>query len=149
MDPRFSGDPNVGRMDPNDPKSAGWAGRGGKPVYVNLNANSTHPRPWRPPTDWEHVLRIYDPYKIHQDDSPQYFRRTHNWIEDDPFFKNLYWASKKGFGFGEKRERMLDTITREFEMYSRDVDVQRKLVDTVKIRCHRINIHHTFNSHYD
>merc|ERR1711879_35171 len=95
-----TGDPNVGRMDPNDPKSAGWAGRGGKPVYVNLNANSTHPRPWRPPTDWEHVLRIYDPYKIHRDDSPQYFRRTHNWIEDDPFFKNLYWASKKGFGFG-------------------------------------------------
>jgi len=87
-------------MDPNDPKSAGWAGLGGKPVYVNLNANSTHPRPWRPPTDWEHVMRWYDPYKINQDDSPQYFRRTHNWVEDDPFFKNVYWAAKKGFGFG-------------------------------------------------
>ena len=84
-----------------DRKSAGWGGLDGKPIYKNLNADSTHPRPWRPPTDFEVLYRFYDPYPIHTKTGPQYFKRSHNWVEDDPFMSNLYWASKKGFGIGK------------------------------------------------
>jgi len=83
-----------------DRKSAGWGQLNGKPIYKNLNADSTHPRPWRPPTDFDVLKRFYDPYPIFTHMGPQYFKRSHNWVEDDPFMSNLYWASKKGFGIG-------------------------------------------------
>jgi len=70
------------------------------PIVKNLNEESTHPRPWRPPTDWNHFMRIYDPYPVLTPTGPQFFKRTHNWIEDDPFMTNLYYSAKKGFGFG-------------------------------------------------
>ena len=71
------------------------------PIVKNLNEESTHPRPWRPPTDWNHFMRIYDPYPVLTPTGPQFFKRTHNWIEDDPFMTNLYYSAKKGFGFGK------------------------------------------------
>ena len=71
------------------------------PHTVNLNKDSTHPKPWRPPTDWDHLLRIYDPYPIFTKTGPQFFKRKHNWIEDDPFMTNLAYSAKKGFGFGK------------------------------------------------
>ena len=86
-----------------DRKSAGWGQLNGKPIYKNLNADSTHPRPWRPPTDFDVLKRFYDPYPIFTHMGPQYFKRSHNWVEDDPFMSNLYWASKKGFGIGKRR----------------------------------------------
>jgi len=70
------------------------------PHTVNLNKDSTHPKPWRPPTDWDHLMRIYDPYPIFTKTGPQFFKRKHNWIEDDPFMTNFLYFAKKGFGFG-------------------------------------------------
>ena len=87
----------------------------GSRAYKNLNENSTHPKPWRPPTDYEDViLRSYDPYRIYTRDGPQYFYRRHNWLEDDPFSSNIFWAARKGFGFGKaslRRRRGSRTVT--------------------------------------
>ena len=72
------------------------------PIYKNLNEDSTHPRPWRPPTDFDVLKRTYDPYQIYTRPGKQYFERKHNWIEDDPALTNMYYAARKGLGFGKQ-----------------------------------------------
>merc|ERR1712165_113209 len=73
---------------------------GATPFYVNLNADSTHPRPWRPPTDWDVMKRAYDPYQIYTRDQQQYFEKKRNWLQEDPALTNMYYAARKGLGFG-------------------------------------------------
>jgi hypothetical protein len=64
-----------------------------------LNGDSTHPKPWRPPGIPEALNRYYQPYAIHQK-FPTVYTPLPNWLEDEPFTNNMYYAAKKGVPIG-------------------------------------------------
>ena len=65
-----------------------------------LNGDSTHPKPWRPPGLPETINKYYQPYPIHQK-FPTEYKKLDNWLEDEPFTTNMYYAAKKAVPIGE------------------------------------------------
>lgn len=64
-----------------------------------LNGESTHPNPWRTPTEFEKLFNVYHPYKIDKSyvgkivPSPNFFK-------DTPFATKCYIGAKKGLVTG-------------------------------------------------
>ncbi len=87
-----------------------------------LNGDSTHPRPWRPPNDFERLFGIYEPYKIRRKYAEAKFQRKYNWIEDDSFASHMSTALKKGVPAG------LIVSVIDLEMYSKLSSPRQKML---------------------
>lgn len=67
----------------------------------NLNKDSTHPNPWRPPTQWcRWAPASYQPYRIYRGNPEGPVKPAHNFLEDDPFLDNVRIVGTKSFLFG-------------------------------------------------
>ena len=66
---------------------------------VNLNADSTHPNPWKPRTVWEQHTNFYNPYKIYRG-NPTDVKPLYNPYSEDPFWSTLGVAAYRGFLIG-------------------------------------------------
>lgn len=62
---------------------------------VNLNADSTHPNPWKPRNVWERHTFYYNPYKIFRG-NPTDVKPLYNPISQDPFWSTLGLAAYRG-----------------------------------------------------
>ena len=67
---------------------------------VNLNADSTHPNPWKPQNNWEQHLPFYNPYKIYKG-NPTEIKPLHNPLSQDPFWSTVGLAAYRGFIIGK------------------------------------------------
>ena len=69
----------------------------------NLNKHSTHPRPWRPPNEWERLYGCggdYQAYRIHDWAPTGKIERKYTFLEDDPFLDNVRTVAFKSWGIG-------------------------------------------------
>ena len=70
----------------------------------NLNKDSTHPNPWRPPSERERYMAKghFTSYRIINDpkDAAGPIKKGHNFIEEDPFLTNVRWGALTGFKIG-------------------------------------------------
>ena len=76
--------------------------------FVNLNKDSTHPNPWKPPNFTDQLTRTHSSaYKIYH--SPWDNRigvkdETKNKIANGPFSERLWLWGKRGFGAGNEEK---------------------------------------------
>ena len=77
--------------------------RESKPIepLVNLNADSTHPNPWKPRTMFEQHTMFWNPYKIYRG-FPEDVMPIYNVLAQDPFWIKMGVAAWKGFVIGKK-----------------------------------------------
>ena len=69
----------------------------------NLNKHSTHPRPFRPPNEWERLYGCggdYQAYRIHDWAPTEKIQRKYTFLEDDPFLDNVRTVAFKSWGIG-------------------------------------------------
>jgi len=70
----------------------------------NLNKDSTHPNPWRPPSERERYMAMghFASYRILNDprNAAGPIKKGHNFIEEDPFLTNVRWGAFAGFKIG-------------------------------------------------
>ena len=66
----------------------------------NLNKDSTHPRPWRPPNEYERLCWEYHPYRIHDWAPTHPVERKYTFLEDDPFLDCVRVIAFKAWGIG-------------------------------------------------
>ena len=67
-----------------------------------LNGDSTHPRPWRPPSEIEGMWKIYAPYRIYNgSDRVGDIVKGYNFFRDRDFSDQFFYGLRKGLGFGK------------------------------------------------